>query len=81
MNNIIELPNGEYFYIEERNNKLIAGSCTNCGIIEEYSVDYDGESLQASLEMLYDEIMNDYYKNNPLSENEFFDILEDEFTV
>lgn len=61
-NNIIEFPSGDYVYVDFQNGKLIAGGCTNNGIIPEYEIDFDEDlSVEANLENLYDEIIS----NNP----------------
>lgn len=50
----------EYFVLDYRDGKLIAGYATNIGVIPEYTVKYDrDESIDSNLEKLYDLIVAD----------------------
>lgn len=53
----IELKNGNYYYIEKRGDKLIAGSVCNWGIISDVEIDYDYElPIDDNLSALYDAV-------------------------
>ena len=47
-----------YVDYDEKTNELFAGGATNCGVLKEYSIEYDKDrSLDFNLEGLYDEII------------------------
>lgn len=57
--NVLEFPNGEYFYVDIQGDKLVAGSATNAGFIKkEFEIDYDEEhGLDGNLNILYDHMI------------------------
>lgn len=57
---ILNFPNGEYLYVDVQDDKLIAGSATNTGIIAEYSIDIDDDfGVDWNLQNLYDAIVEE----------------------
>jgi hypothetical protein len=47
-----------YVDYDEKTNELFAGDATNCGVLKEYSIEYDKDrSLDFNLEGLFDEII------------------------
>lgn len=60
-----EMDDGRYLNVELKNGKLYAGSATNSGIMQEYSIDYDSDvSLDQNLQNLYDKITEEDLNNN-----------------
>lgn len=60
---VIELENGNYYYIAIRNNDIIAGSAANCGIIPVYCLPYAEDlTIDENIQILYDRILeNELY--------------------
>ena len=47
-----------YVDYDEKTNELFAGDATNCGVLKEYSIEYDKDrSFDFNLEGLFDEII------------------------
>lgn len=59
MLNVFEFDDGSYYYIEKQDDRLIAGSATNTGILPEYDILYDDScTYDQNLETLYYEILD-----------------------
>ena len=57
MSNIFEFEDGTYYYVEKKDDKLIAGSACNVGLIPEFEIPYDDSfSYDQNLETMYYEI-------------------------
>ena len=58
---VIELDNGDYYYLNYENGKLQAGHTTNTGFYPEYEIEYDWDfSLDHNIESLYDLIEDNF---------------------
>lgn len=58
---VIELDNGDYYYLNYENGKLQAGHTTNNGFYPEYEIEYDWDfSLDHNIESLYDLIEDNF---------------------
>ena len=73
---ILQFENGDYFYVDYLDGKLVAGSATNTGIIPEYEIEYDeDDSFDGNLSRLYDtivesnpELLGESIKRRPVRE-------------
>lgn len=58
--NILEFPNGEYFYIEKQGDKLVAGHATNTGLMPKYEIEWDNDcDYDCNVQKLYDQIVSE----------------------
>ena len=58
---VIELDNGDYYYLNYENGKLQAGHTTNTGFYPEYEIEYDWDfSLDHNIASLYDLIEDNF---------------------
>ena len=65
-----EMPNGEYFGVQYKDGKLVAGSITNTGMLNEYEIDYDEDfSLDENLSNLYETISEENYQPESEEDN------------
>lgn len=59
MSNVFEFDDGTYYYVEREDDKLIAGTACNVGLIPEFEIPYDESfSYDQNLETLYYEILD-----------------------